>query len=710
PRGGGGGGGGGGGPVTVYRRFADTGYWSANVLTDASGHASVRVVLPDNFTTWRLDARGVTADRRVGQARLLTVSTQDIVLRPVTPRFLLQGDTVRLGVVVNNNLAEPVTTGIALAATGLDAGAGGNTTVTVPPHGERLVLWRAGVPATGSARLTFRASPSTSGVQGYALQVRLPVHPPLTDETVATSGQVLGAIRQAVVVPEAALPRPGSLTVQVTSSLTAGMGRALSQLKAQQYESNEDVADRLLAAGALHSLPAALSGLAPAAYSRLPAVILSAMAKLVSAQLPDGGWPWFNGPAAQSDAQITADALEALSVAGSAPSATLARARSSLRSALPGLPADERARVLLILARSGGGAGTAAEALNGDTVTRSHLDPSALADLAWALYLGGDRGAARSLIAELDSRAMVSATGAHWEAPIDAGQTPVAATAHVLAALLGLAPSDPFVPAAARWLMLARDGVSWDCPPDTARALSALSVYARAAREGRASYRYGVVVDGASRLEGRFTPATVRQAGNASVPIAALHRGGGSLVIVRRPEGGSLGRGPLYYVARLRYYLPATAIKPRNEGVSISRRYLDLAGHPLTSAPAGSVVRVELTVSSGQSLVHLDVEDPVPAGFEPIDLSLKASRQGLAGALPAPPPGTADLSPYLDHTDLRDDRVSLYASSLPPGTYRYSYLAQATVAGQYDVAPSRASESFFPEVFGRSAGGTFTVR
>jgi len=66
--------------------------------------------------------------------------------------------------------------------------------------------------------------------------------------------------------------------------------------------------------------------------------------------------------------------------------------------------------------------------------------------------------------------------------------------------------------------------------------------------------------------------------------------------------------------------------------------------------------------------------------------------------------------PFLDHTDLHDNRVSLYAHTLPPGTYHCSYLAQATVAGNYEVAPSHASESFFPEVFGRSAGVSFVVR
>jgi len=71
--------------------------------------------------------------------------------------------------------------------------------------------------------------------------------------------------------------------------------------------------------------------------------------------------------------------------------------------------------------------------------------------------------------------------------------------------------------------------------------------------------------------------------------------------------------------------------------------------------------------------------------------------------------GESELSPYLVHTGLRDDRVSLFADSLPPGLYRYTYLAQATVSGRYAVAPLHAAEAFFPELFGRSAGQTVRV-
>jgi uncharacterized protein YfaS (alpha-2-macroglobulin family) len=185
------------------------------------------------------------------------------------------------------------------------------------------------------------------------------------------------------------------------------------------------------------------------------------------------------------------------------------------------------------------------------------------------------------------------------------------------------------------------------------------------------------------------------------------------LAIDREASAGTFGTGPLYYLARLHYYLNARDITPLSNGVSVSRRYTDLAGHVITSVRAGTAMKVQLTVHTDASLYYLDIEDPIPAGCEPIDETLQTSQQGLATFPPWWAPigsGTHDLFLYLSHSDLRDDRVSLYAYFLPPGTYHYTYLATATVPGRYSVAPTHAQETFFPEVFGRGAGEEFTIR
>jgi len=717
--------GGGGGPagppaLTVRSHFADTALWTATLTTDSAGRGKLRLRLPDNATTWRLDARAVSLDRSVGRAQLHTLATKDLLLRPVTPRFLLQGDRLQVGAILNNNLGRAITASVSVRSTGLKVGQASIRRVTVPAHGERLVLWPASVPGGTGARLTFRAVPRSSTVHGDAVQVSLPIHQPLTDETVATAGQVYGAARQMIVVPRAAVRRPGALRVQISSSLTAGMGEAYGQFKPTRWDSNDDIANRVLAGASLLSVPAAIAGLAPRTRAHLPLQIAADVGKLEDHQLADGGWPWFNGPYAESEPLISADVVQALSAAGARGRAAgdggaLQRGRSYLSAQLTQAPAAERAHLLLVLAQSGQPATGAGASLYHDSIHRTHLAPADLADLGLALAAGKDRRNAQTVLSVLDSRAMVSATGAHWEGgsgDFTFFQPAQETTAEVLAAMLTLNPRDAFVAPAARWLMLARDGEGWDCPRDSAQAIAALAAYARAAGEGHADYSYRVTVDGRQKLAGRYLPGSQTAVSRTRIPVEHLHRPGATaLDVVRQPRQGTLGPGPLYYLARLHYFLWAPEIAPRSEGIAVSRQYQDLQGHALHVVPVGRPVQVRLTVRTSQTLEYVNLQDPLPAGLEPIDDSLNTSQHGLVKQAPWSSYQTIhDLTWFLNHVDLRDDRVSLYASYLPPGTYTYTYLAASTTPGHFQAAPTHISETFFPEAFGRSAGDLFTVK
>jgi uncharacterized protein YfaS (alpha-2-macroglobulin family) len=100
--------------------------------------------------------------------------------------------------------------------------------------------------------------------------------------------------------------------------------------------------------------------------------------------------------------------------------------------------------------------------------------------------------------------------------------------------------------------------------------------------------------------------------------------------------------------------------------------------------------------------------DPLPAGLEAVNAELETS--------PTTPPdsesGPADRGwwwSWFEHQNLRDDRVEAFASFLPGGAYEYTYLARATMPGEFVVPPARAEEIFAPEVFGRSSTDTVIV-
>jgi uncharacterized protein YfaS (alpha-2-macroglobulin family) len=131
----------------------------------------------------------------------------------------------------------------------------------------------------------------------------------------------------------------------------------------------------------------------------------------------------------------------------------------------------------------------------------------------------------------------------------------------------------------------------------------------------------------------------------------------------------------------------------------------------VTSARVGDVIRVNLTLVAPNDLYYVQLEDPIPAGAEIVDTGLATSSQ-LAES---PSLRREKVSPYhwwwywYSRSELRDDRVVLFAGYLSKGAYEYSYTFRASSAGQFNVIPAFANEQYFPEVFGRSDGALFTI-
>jgi uncharacterized protein YfaS (alpha-2-macroglobulin family) len=135
-------------------------------------------------------------------------------------------------------------------------------------------------------------------------------------------------------------------------------------------------------------------------------------------------------------------------------------------------------------------------------------------------------------------------------------------------------------------------------------------------------------------------------------------------------------------------------------------------------------VRVKLTVIAPAERHYAVVEDLLPAGLEAIDARLRTVDPGLKARLDAErlaaerrTGGPTYIAPWFkwyyspwQHVELRDDRVALSADRLPKGVYEYVYYARATAPGDFFVAPARAEQTYFPDVFGRSDSGRFVVR
>lgn len=715
------------GVVEVRHEFPDTAYWEAHVQTDAKGEAVVVVTLPDNLTTWRMDARAVTKDTRVGQTTLDIVSSKLLLVRPQTPRFFVAQDQVRLGCVVQNNTTQDLTNvEVHLEAEGISLLTHHTQSVNIPAGGQVLVTWDATV--NGDAqRVDLVFSAHSGELQDASLPPMgtldnhgIPVYRYEAQETVATSGMMTaeGTSIEAIQLPSGV--QEGELRIVLSPSLAAGLQDGLRYLTLYPYECVEQTISRFLPAIIAHR--AFQEAGIPALFGEknLEKEVNLALQRLYNSQNADGGWGWWKGNESDlnTTAYVTLGLIEAQREGYSIEEQVLRRALFFLRGhliALPDFPKPSKANlqafVLYVLAR-------AEKADVSRTVRlydlRKHLAFYARAYLMHTLYLiDNEDPRVDTLRSDLVSAAITSATGSHWEegeGDIWNWNTDVRTTAIVLNALAEIAPQDPLNANAVRWLMSHRQNGRWESTQETAWTIMALARWASASGELQADYDYAVALNSARLGGGTANAETLDQNFELAVQVSQLLTDQLNRLAIAR----SAGPGNLYYTAHLKLYLPVERLAALDRGIIVSHSYYypnDLET-PITQAKQGELILARLTLIAPATLHHVLVEDPLPAGLEAVDQSLSTSPQTIE----VPQQYTwEDIFWrgwgwwHFDYIQKYDEKVVLSADVLPAGTYIFTYLVRAATIGVFKLIPPTAYEFYFPEVYGRGEGMIFTV-
>ncbi len=737
----GGKGGGGGGPGSapfVRTEFPDTAYWNATVTTDAEGKAQISVRLPDNLTTWRMSAKGLTMSTEGGEAQVDIVATQDLLVRPVAPRFFVEGDKAELSAIVQNNTDRPLDVSVSLASQELTLSGDATQKVSVPARGAYKATWVATV-GRGVLQVTLLFTADGDTLKD-AVELRLPVYRYSTADTTATAGEVNAADPQrleVIYLPPALDPTQGDLTVRLDPSLAASIRDGLTYLEHYPYESTDQILCRFLpnltTLMALRNLGEAVGPQRAELEQKLPPLLQDGLQRLYLRQNPDGGWGWWDGETStpwltayvvfglakaqqagfQVDKLVMDNALDYLTRQLKAPADFKAN-----------FEANQQAFILYVLAEAGRNELSRAVVLFDARERLGHYGKAYLAQ-ALGIWDKTDRRRIDTLLDDLTGKAVVTATGAHWEEKwVDywTMNTDIRTTALVLDALVRLRPEDAMAIQAVRWLMYVRNGDGyWPTTQETVWSVIALTDWMIASGELKADYSWRVTLNGQVMGQGTANAESLDDPVVLKAAVAGLLRDqANGLVLERLPAtGGQTGEGRLYYTAHLRTFQPVDQVKALNRGIVVSREYVlnDAPDKPITEARVGDIIRVKLTIVAPTDLTYFFLEDPLPAGAEAVDTSLRTTRtlpteeeirRMKEGEVEEPQVWAWDA--WLpSHTDLRDEKVALFATYLPRGTYQYTYLIRASLPGEFLVMPTTATQMYFPETFGRSDGGRFII-
>lgn len=346
------GGGGGAKPESpaVRQNFADSALWFTGVNTDANGKAIAKFKMPENLTGWKVNGWVVGAKTRVGSSSSTVVTKKPLLIRLLTPRFLVERDEVIISAVVHNDLPNAQTTTVKLEIDGetqleMLESKQAEQVVTIGSMGQKRVDWRCKALAEG--KVTVRAT-AVSDVASDAIQLPLPIIVYGTQTTDSWAGTLRSEDTEstiAITIPERRRIAQSQLTVRVSPTLAAAMLDSIPYLIEYPYGCTEQTLNRFLPAvltqRSLKRLNVSLEDLAERANNlnaqqlsdaenvgqklmtkspvydsaRLSEVVQTGVQKLTDSQNADGGWGWFPGRSSRSTAHITAQVVRGLLVA-----------------------------------------------------------------------------------------------------------------------------------------------------------------------------------------------------------------------------------------------------------------------------------------------------------------------------------------------------------------------------------------------------------
>ncbi len=733
PGGLGGGGGGDQASSRIRSEFEDTAYWNASVVTGADGTAQVEAVLPDNLTTWRVLARGLTKDTLVGEAVSEVVTTQPLIVQPVAPRFVVVGDHLELAAVVQNTTAQDLEVTVAIQVSGfsLDDQNSALQTVDVPANGRMRLGWWGTVEEADMLDVVFAAEGGEYSDLTTPTQGQIPIVRYLAPQVFSTAGVLDegGERLELVSLPRSFDPEGGNLRLEMASSLAGVALDGLEALETYPYESTEGLVSRFLPNLEMYRAIQEFGLDEPALQAQLEDSLHAGIDKLEAAQTFDGGWSWYIERQTDSSPQISAYVLLGLTRAQDAGYAVnVYIVENAVRYLMEYLvnnpPQDDRpwsydqaAFIHYVLVQADSPVLDLASNLLDQ---RDKLSPWAQALLGLAIGQQADDPRVATLFSDLQSTAVRSATGAHWDTPNAVWQTmssDIFNNAAVIFALAQRDPASPLLTDAVRYLMAYRTAEGgWQSSYATSWALMALTEVMRGTAELGGEFAFSAALNdnpfaaGQAGGTGQFEPV-VAETGLESL-LTDLPN---ALTISREP-----GVGRLYYRASLSVVQPVESITPISRGISISRAYY-LTGQdcreedcqPVESAQVGDLVTAHVTINVPAPLHYVAVEDFIPAGTEVLDLSLKTSQIGEVEQETLYDP----LNPFADgwgwwyftSPKVYDDHVSWLASYLPAGTYELTYTIVVLQPGDFQVIPAQAQQVYFPEVQAVGAGQVFEI-
>ena len=764
---------GGGGEMPGHMRsdFRTTVYFEAGHPVGGEGQSTFHFKLPDNLTSFRLMAVAAGSEDRFGFGEGSITTNRRLMARPAMPRTLRVGDVVDAGVIVTSKGLGRSFVDVALNVKGVVATGPLKRRVELPKDGQVEVRFPAKAVAAGEAKFEFSAQ---AGAELDQVRVTRKIEQPVHWLTAASYGSTDKAASVAIGDVKGYRKDLGELSVTLSSSALVGLKSVFEDLSTYPYGCTEQLASRVLPMLAAPKLAEQQQFRMPAKYTD---AIDEALGEIAKRQRDDGSFGyWQDDP--EGHTWLTAYALMALEQGSKAgyfvPKRLRDQAANHLSMRLNQLiaashpnreerrepkdddfadePVDppsqpdsfaarqlspkEKVRVSFaeacfivdILARVGQ---LDQSRLHNLAAQKADMALSSRIQLLSAMArLRFPRQDLDRLLTEVLREVTVGPAEARVETSDSALSTllesPTRSTAVLLQAVVGIDAKSPVAAKLARGLVRLRTGSSYRNTQEDAWALLALEDYRKAVESEAPNFGAEVFFADSRVAEFAFRGLPVH-AETANIPADILIAHPASSVAVQVRD-----KGVVNYAMQLRMAKDGASPSAIDEGFSVEKltRALEPAAlktastmipdHSETRAGLGQLVLVDVLLESAEPRDQIVLDDPLPAGLEPVEFGFTTTAQALSMAEDEPARKISDRTRTSSrygsvtmmrgvHREMHDDHVLHFIPHLEAGIYHFRYLARATTPGQFVVPPTRAACMYDTEVFGQSRSTAFEV-
>jgi uncharacterized protein YfaS (alpha-2-macroglobulin family) len=676
------GGGGDASPAKIRRNFPGTACWLPGLRTDASGRVMARFTAPDALTRYRLVAVASSGATAFGSAESAVNIARPLMILPGLGQFANVGDKLIARAVVRNQTGQTGAVQVDMEINGVIQSA----TLDIPDGESRAADFQLSPQTTGDMEILWKASMKTSsGSFSDAALTHLPVSSPMLslNETWFTECQAPRTNLLSGINPQIVEGR-GQAAITLSNTRLSALGANAESLLHYPYGCAEQTASALVPWIVLPTLHPVLPGFQKS-NEEIRSTIDVGIARLFTMQTDSGGlafWPGSSQPNAFASAWGGIVLSLAQTQGARLPAAAWDKLLNAISANLRGLsPKDDTQRLAerTLSAFALSLAGRPESAYHEQLFNRRTLlsqDSRALLALS-ILRAGGPHDMAAELLRNDPDAPQnpipfsnMTRTSAIRLLAWTAFQPDAQEVSRLTAELLASGLKDKFSTTQAdAWKLLAFENYfRWVEKPNLSRR-----ELSGALQVGAESRPFQLSVNKPTITETVAIPSTP------------------NTLEVQNPD-----QSPLYAESRFSVYPPLGDQPRQDRGFKISRSYQKLANDgslaPAENLQVGDRILVTLRLESSQPAQFVAIDDPLPSILEAVNPEFVSRAVADAGDLAT--------SRFINHREMRADRVLYFCDQLPPGAFTFTYLARVRMAGEATAGAPKAECMYRPERFG----------